>query len=520
MRKLLTIFCIAMLGIAAISCETEPDQTQNGNQNGGETVTRTINFGEPTVTSTTIELGIVPTDTEANYFVGILAASELEGKDDAAIITDYVQKLEMRKGVGFIKAENLTPETEYTAIAFYMGDTTEKVTRLNVSTTAPGAVEEEFYVRITVSDITSNSAIVKATPNREDVKYFFRVFPQQEFIAFGILNNDREIFNYILESPFSNDYIVKGEKTLNCTDLAPNLDYIAIAFNADNYENVVAGAEPLQLVRKEFTTEDAPEVDPTTLFTYENLETSHTSFSLDVTPVKGDDKLWAYYVFEKQYYNEYLAKSRHQVVTRAYFGLYNLYQEYNILNHLELTFNEFINEYHGNFGKATIESYESLKHSTEYVVAIFYMDPEVDDPTVVYDYDYVAVNFETDVPDESMKATMDVQGPVIEKEDFGYTVSFNVAVDNNAAKLRYGAAAWNENVAKYYDPNDCESVRAFVNFTLASAEVLATAQTTDGATIEYNGLTEPFDGIFMFEAENTQGARTQYMVRVTPDMFN
>mgnify|MGYP006393481479 FL=1 len=104
----------------------------------------------------------------------------------------------------------------------------------------------------------------------------------------------------------------------------------------------MAGTIEVELFRYEFTTEDAPQVDPNTLFTYANLEVDHTGFSLDVTPVKGEDKLWAYYIFEKIYFDEYMAKGRQQVVMRAYFGLYNLGQEYNIINHTNLSFNEFI----------------------------------------------------------------------------------------------------------------------------------------------------------------------------------
>lgn len=518
MRKLLSIFCIAMLGIVAIGCEPEPNQPQGGNQNGGETETRTINFGEPTITSTTIEVGIVPSDTEANYFVGIVAASELEGKDDATIITEYFQKLEMRKGAGFIKVENLTPETDYAAIAFYMGDENEKVARRNIRTTAPGEVDEEFSVRITVDAITSDSAIAKAVPNDNDVNYYFRVLTQLELREMGILENDREIFNYIIENPYSNDYIGKGERTLEYTNLSPKFEYIAIAFNSDTYEDVVSGAAELNLFRYEFITEDAPEVDPNTLFTYKNLEVGHTDFSLDVTPVKGDDKLWAYYIFEKSNYDEYIAGSRHQVVMRAYYGLFNLCNEYNIINKTEYTFNYFMNELMGQKGETKIINYEPLKPNKQYVVAMFYIDPEISDPTTVYDYNFVAVNFTTKAPDENIKASLNVVGPEITKEGFNYNIVFNIKTDDNAAILRYGADQWDELTEQYYDPDDCGSIRAFVQFRTASDEILAKAKTSEGATISFS-QTEPFDGIFLFEAENVQGALTQYMVRVTPDMF-
>ncbi|MBR3826907.1 MAG: hypothetical protein IKJ38_04245 [Alistipes sp.] len=508
MRKLLSIFSIALVAAFALGCENESEK-------GGDS--RTLNFGEPTATSTTIEVGIVPSDTAASYFAGIVEASKIADKNDAAIITEYIQKLTIYNGVQFLNAENLTPETDYVAIAFYMGDT-DKVTKLNIRTTAPGEVEEEFSVRITVDAITSDSAIAKAVPNDNDVNYYFRVLTQLELREMGIFENDREIFNYIIENPYSNDYIGKGERTLECTNLSPKFEYIAIAFNSDTYEDVVTGAAELNLFRYEFTTEDAPEVDPNTLFTYKNLEVGHTDFSLDVTPVKGDDKLWAYYIFEKSNYDEYIAGSRHQVVMRAYYGLFNLCNEYNIINKTEHTFNYFMNELMGQKGATKIINYEPLKPNKQYVVAMFYIDPEISDPTTVYDYNFVAVNFTTKAPDENLKASLNVVGPEITKEGFNYNIVFNIKTDDNAAILRYGADQWDELTEQYYDPNDCGSIRNFVQFRTASDEILAQAKTSEGTTISFS-QTEPFDGIFLFEVENVQGALTQYMVRVTPDMF-
>lgn len=508
MRKLLSIFSIALVAAFALGCENESEK-------GGDS--RTLNFGEPTATSTTIEVGIVPSDTAASYFAGIVEASKIADKNDAAIITEYIQKLTIYNGVQFLNAENLTPETDYVAIAFYMGDT-DKVTKLNIRTTAPGEVDEEFTVRITVDAITSDSAIAKAVPNNNDVNYYFRVLTQLELREMGILENDREIFNYIIENPYSNDYIGKGERTLECTNLSPKFEYIAIAFNSDTYEDVVSGAAELNLFRYEFITEDAPEVDPNTLFTYKNLEVGHTDFSLDVTPVKGNDKLWAYYIFEKSNYDEYIAGSRHQVVMRAYYGLFNLCNEYNIINKTEYTFNYFMNELMGQKGETKIINYEPLKPNMQYVVAMFYIDPEISDPTTVYDYNFVAVNFTTEAPDENLKASLNVVGPEIVKEGFNYNIVFNIKTDDNAAILRYGADQWDELTEQYYDPNDCGSIRNFVQFRTASDEILAQAKTSEGTTISFS-LTEPFDGIFLFEVENVQGALTQYMVRVTPDMF-
>lgn len=516
MRKLLSIFSLALVAILAIGCDDPNNEQGGGNNNGGNNEV-TFAFGQPEATSTSIEILVMPSDDQINYFAGIVPASEIATMDDATIITEYLQSFSMRKGTQLIGAQGLAPETDYMVIAFAYG-ATDKVSRVAARTAEAGAVGDGFYVDIAINNITSNSATAVARPNDPEVNYFFRVLTQLELREFGILNNDLEIMKYIVENPNSNDFVFKGEKTLEYTNLAPKFGYIAIAFNTDTYADVISGALEIDLFRYEFTTEDAPEVDPATLFTYSNLNVGHTGFELDVTPVKGDDKLWTYYIFEKQNYEEYLSESRHQVVMRAYFGLYNLRGEYNILNGTSLTFNDFINDYMGQYGTTKIINYEPLKPEKEYVVAMFYMDPAVEDPTVVYDYNFVAVNFKTAKPDDSMRVQMDVVGPVIEKNAFGYTISFNMAVDSNAVSLKYGATQWSDLVATYYDPEDCNSIRAFINFTTANDEVLAAAKTSEGATVEYD-IDRAFDGVFMFEAANSQGAVTQYMVRVTPDQF-
>ncbi|MBQ8493590.1 MAG: hypothetical protein IJ464_04845 [Alistipes sp.] len=509
MRKLLSIFSIALVAMFAIGCENDEQGGNNGH---------TLNFGEPTVTSSTIEVGIVPSDTASNYFAGIVAASELAGKDDSAIITEYIQKLTMFTGVQFITAKNLQPETDYTAIAFYMGETA-KVTKLNIRTNAPGAEDDPFSLTLKVTNVTHNSAIVTATPTRDDVNYFFRVITELELKESGC-TTPKQIMEYCISNPSHIDYVAKGERTIESKNLAAKFKYIAVAFNTDLYDDMIAGIAPIEIFQQEFTTLDAPEVDPDTLFLYENLNIGVNTFSLDVTPVKGEDKLWSYYIFQKQWYDNYIASSRNAVVMRAYLGLYGLRQEYCIAHGIPtVTFNEFVTseEYMGHYGSKQITAYENLRPASDYVVAMFYMSPDVTDPTDIYDYEFVAVEFTTKEADANIKVKMDVQGPVVEKTSTGYNVKFNVAIDNNAIVLRYGATEWTDNVAQWYDPEDCNSIRAFIVFRTSDENTFAAAKTEAGATFSFE--TGVFDGIIMFEAENVESERTQYMARITPDMF-
>ena len=511
MRKLLSIFSIALVAAFALGCENESEK-------GGDS--RTLNFGEPTATSTTIEVGIVPSDTAASYFAGIVEASKIADKNDAAIITEYIQKLTIYNGVQFLNAENLTPETDYVAIAFYMGDT-DKVTKLNIRTTAPDPDDGPLTIELKATNVTHNSAIVIATPNKDDVNYFFRVITELELKESGY-KTPKQIMEYCIGNPSHIDYVGKGNRTIECKDLAANFKYVVVAFNTDIYDDMIAEIVPMEYYQIEFTTQDAPEVDPDTLFLYENLNIGVNTFTLDVTPVK-EDALWSYYIFQKKWYDEYIKSSRNAVVMYAYSGLYGLSQEYCIANGLsigDISFHDFVTkeEYMGHYGPKQIQAYEKLRPNTEYVVAMFYMDPEVEDPTAIYDYNFVPVEFTTLESDESIRVKMNVVGPVVEKSATGYKIIFNVSVDNNAISLKYGAAGWSEDIEKYYDPNDCESVRAFIDWRTANEETFKAAQTEEGATFSFEAGADD-NGLIMFEAENIEGTRTQYMARVTPEMF-
>lgn len=508
MRRLFAIMTL-IVSMFAIACEN--DTPKDGKSDV------TFKFSAIDATSNSVTYTVTPSDLDVNYFSFVVESATINGMSDADIINLAIDGLTVNKGEKRLTTNNLKADTAYSIIAYAINGTVVSQNPFFTQKTNSGD-PTKFNVEIKLSNISSSTVTATATPNDNNVSYFFRVLTKMELDAFGIYNNDLEIFNYIIENPNSNSFIFKGAKTLEYDHLAPKTTYLAVAFNVDTYQDVVDGIIDIELFRKEFTTDDAAAVDPSTLFTYKNLTVDYTNFSLDVTPVQGDDKLWTYYVFEKKYFDEYREKGLQQVVMRAYFGLYNLCHEYNTLNGANLTFNEFINDYMGQLGTTTIINYEPLKPAKDYVVAMFYMDTEVYDPTVVYDYNFVAVEFTTSTPDDSQKVQMDVVGPQIEKVGFGYTISFNVAISNNAESLKYGAASWTDLVAQYYDPNDPASIRAFVNFKTATDDILSLAKTDEGATILYD-TDQPFDGVFFFEAVNSQGALTQHMVRVTPDMF-
>ena len=503
MKKIFTILNVAIMALFALGCEN-----QNG---GGDGIT--FKFGEASVTSSAIEVSVTPSDSNINYFADIFATDDIQGKDDATIIDECLnsEKFRSRKGTQIVAAKNLTPETSYTVVAFALTET--KVTRKVYTTTETVAPlsPEEFNINIEVKDITATSATAIATPNGSN-RYYFRVITKMELDAFGIYNDDYQIFEYIIENPNSSEWITEGKTTLNYS-LAAETDYLAVAFNFENWEAMHNKEDNMKLFRHEFKTPVGEQVDPDTLFITSNLITDHTNFNLDVTPANPDQQ-WTYYIWTKKSYDETLAtEAKANIVMRSYFGLNNIAVEQGY------DFGTIIQtDKLGKVGSNTINAYETLRPNTAYVVVLFYVDPTNSDPTEIYDYNYVAVEFTT-AESTGTATKLEVSEPIIESTGFaGYSVKFNIKVDSSAVMLSKGANLWNENIESYWDPSDWNSIRAFFWLYPVDAETLTQAKTSTGCVIAFTSEGAD-DYVFFFEAENAEGTRSQVVVRVTPEMF-
>ena len=510
MRKLLSFLSIALMAMFAFGCE---QGVEGGDQSATGT---TFTFGDAEISSSTIELSVVPSDLTVNYCAKFFATADIAAKDDATIIDECLNASDFRsrKGAQLVAASGLNPQTSYTVVAFAL--TESKVTRKEFTTAEAAEMlsPEEFNIDITVSNITATSAVAKAVPNGAN-RYYFRVITKMELDAFSIYNNDYQIFEYIIENPNSSNWITEGNTTLNCT-LAAETDYLAVAFNFENWENMHNKVDDIKLFRHAFKTPKGEPVDPNSLFTTANLVTSSTNFRLDVTPARGEEAHWTYYVWTKKSFNETLAnEAEANIVMRSYFGLNNIAVEQG------WSFGDIIQtDKLGKVGSNQISAYETLKNASDYVVVLFYVDPTNSDPTAISDYSYVAIPFTTEAS-ATPAAKLEVSDAVIVKDGFGYDIQFLVKTDNYAADLLVGAQLWdNYNFAAYWDPNDWSQIQAFFLFRKSvGAETLAAAKTEQGATISLDAEGKA-DYVFFFEVLNIENLPTQYAIRVTPEMFD
>ena len=511
MRKFISMMMVALVALFAISCD-KPSQEE-------PTSGVTFQFQNAKTTATTAEVQVIPSDATANYVASIVESATIADKADSEIIEEMLaaDDLKLKKGPQFLVAQGLKSNTEYTAVAFAVTET-KKVARYTLTTeaTTEPIPADEFEIEIEIKDIKATSATAIAKPNTSANRYYFRVITKMELDAFGIYNDDYQIFEYIIENPNSGDWITQGETTLNCR-LAAETDYLAVAFNFENWEDMHNQVAEMKLFRKAFTTPEGEPIDPNSLFVTDNLTTTQTNFSLDVTPALGEDAHWTYYIWTKSSYEQTLAtEAKANIVMRSYFGLNNIAVEQGY------GFGDIIQtDKLGKQGSNTITAYEPLNNDTEYVAVLFYVDPTITDPTEVYDYNYVAVEFKTQAPSAGAAATLEVSEPIIVKDGFSYTVNFVVKTNENAVDLLAGAQLWNNyEFEKYWDPNDWSQIQAFFMFRKpVGEETLAAAKTTEGATISFTGFDKD-DYVFFFEVLNEENTATQFAVRVTPDLFD
>lgn len=203
MRKLFSILSIALVALVAVGCD-------NGSDDHG-TSGVTFEFQNAKTTATSAEVQVIPSDATVNYVGAIVESATIADKSDADIITEMLaaDDLKLKKGPQYLSAKGLKSGTEYTAIAFAVTET-KAIARYPLTTEASSEPipSEQFDITIEVKDITSNSAVATAKPNSSANRYFFRVITKMELDAFGIYNDDYQVFEYIIENPNSSDYIV------------------------------------------------------------------------------------------------------------------------------------------------------------------------------------------------------------------------------------------------------------------------------------------------------------------------
>ena len=367
-----------------------------------------------------------------------------------------------------------------------------------------GGGNEDFSVSFDIEYGDNNLAFVTAIPNFNS-NYYFNIIGKDILEYYGVYGNDDETMQLLAMGMD----VINSSNWTRVKVLTPGHEYVAVAFNVDAYNGVF---------QEVFSIPEVEPVDPSTLFTYDNLETTTTGFSMDVTSMSDNNNVWGYYVWEKRRFDETIANDpKGAIVSRSYAQLGNLMVDYGYSYDEFFTFME---DFMGGYHSRNISWFEPLENNTEYVVVMFYMNPDVFNPLYVHDYNYVAVPFKTNAPESDSTPMLDIAISNFSYNGESYSLSFNIKTDYSAMDLLIGVQLWESfDFEKYWDPNDWSQIKGFFIIRESiEAYKLAAAKSDEGAIISYNNLNRQ-ELVFFFEAKNYDNASTYYAIHITDDMF-
>lgn len=397
-----------------------------------------------------------------------------------------------------IEITDLTPSTYTFRVRAYNDDTDNFVASEWAETSfeieqVQKPEPEDLTIGINITNVTETEATIVVTPNQNDTWFFARVITVAELKTFDIYQYDEDIIMYMMENPDREDYIFKGEQTIEMERLQPSYEYMVVAFDYLN---------PGKLFKEEFKTKDA---QLEKVIEISNLEVGYTDVSFTVTP-SDNNEYWYYEWMTTESYESY----GKNVIIHAYYGLQNLALSYG--------FNNI-----GEYLKVVAMSGEDeayitgLHNETDYTVMVFYVNPNSTDPTQIYDWNYTPVSFTTLTPTGDGTPTIDiVDTEVISRGNGVYDMNVTVKVNDAVTSLSAAATTY-ESCAAYYDQG-WEAIKAFFWLRDLGTDALTMAKSEDGYVYSKYGL-EAGDYVFLFEGSNAEGVMVYNGARFDPTRF-
>lgn len=222
------------------------------------------------ITGNSVKLSAIPTKMSIKYYLSAVRKDIYDlysSKEEFA--TDYLVDMKMNadeKGVPFEEyvesnrttgytpkiIDGLAPNTEYIAYAYGLSDDGQITTPLSVAEFCTGEGSRLIDMNFTfdISGVTGTEAVVKITPERNDVMYYYDILPVSTITKY----TEAQIVETLNSEGTLVDHCLYGEDSYTFTGLKTLTKYCVFAFVFD--EDSGAG----KFAYKEFTTE-APSKD-------------------------------------------------------------------------------------------------------------------------------------------------------------------------------------------------------------------------------------------------------------------
>lgn len=217
------------------------------------------------ITGNSVKLSAVPTKMSVKYWLSVVRKDIYKlYSSDTEFAADYLTDMKMNaaeKGIAFneyVEANRisgyspklingLSPQTDYVAYAYGLSDDWEITTPLSTTEfrTGEGSKLIDMDFTFEISDVTGTEAVVKVTPERNDVMYYYDILPVSTMTKY----TEAQIIESLNSEGTLVDHCLYGEDTYTFTGLKHLNKYCVFAFVFD--EDSGAG----KFSYKEFTTQ-------------------------------------------------------------------------------------------------------------------------------------------------------------------------------------------------------------------------------------------------------------------------
>lgn len=377
--------------------------------------------------------------------------------------------------------------------------------------------QQEFNVNISTVSVSPTEATIRFSPSELNTAYIARVVSKAELETNGCYISANELdeiqtLAYLTSNPNIGNYRQTGVYEMTMTNLAPSTSYVAVAFE-DFYE-----VNTLDYMG--FSTPAGTVADK---FSVSNIVPSYTSATMDIHANNGG-QAWTYYVMEKEWYVTY-----EEPIQNCYYGMYNTFsgnQGYN-------SFSDYLKTI-AYYGDASI-SLSGLEANKEYVVCVYNIDVNTEDPTDIYDWYYYPIEFTTLTPSADTTPTVDVLLEQVMQDNENFYIYVNVKLNEHVTEA-YDRMLPYATFGQYYEAGGWDGVGDLFyspyygnhSITAYGENAIEIAKTNDGFTYVYTWSKENNDyykGMGMYDygicitVFNAEGGRAQNGIIITEAML-
>lgn len=360
----------------------------------------------------------------------------------------------------------------------------------NITFSEEAPMPEEFAVTFNTDEITSNSVKVTVTPTNNTRYYAYFWIKSYMINPDGSWLSDDMLVATCAPDPDFDNKCHTGVATISGSNYMPGAEIVLIVFDAE-----AKTGKTVEVFKYDVKIPDGAVQEDQFVFSNQQIDFTKVSFHVKANNPDG-------FVMARVVKTEDFESYGETVMQNLYFGINN-----SAVDKL-IKISEYVKMI-GDYGEQDF-SFENLKPGTKYTAAAFYIDPENNDPTNVYDWTYTRWDF---VTPEATSAPMLEVSNAIKEQTGGGKVSIKLHIKAaNAVEIRCTPKTVAE-LSEYLNDDYETWGDLFFGFRTMSQSIVDAANTPEGTDVVFQNI--PDDDYYVIaRAKNSEGGTKTQVVKV------